>query len=599
LTGAFLLSGAGFVLSNPCDSTLVAAMSDPNIISVTQSTDVSRRELKKELEQVKLELKNDLRVAMGEQVLLDVKSTTTSSVMDAGGSLSNTFISETEVSSAAVLTQGRFYACVLDKQKVVYGIYTLDRAETAASMLLDCENRMERLIAEVESISQSSDIADPLPFEHKRDKVRQDARVVVYLDRTSDLTRLNRQLGTFEHALNTFKGTSDRDVFNAQYQRAESRLNAKDFPAGIQELRAMQLDFPQRKEISNLLDASLRRYTHHTESIVARFVALKNYTDALAMLDEYCSVVDCEEKTIQRRASIAKDYFDHAYVNFEAALKARNKKAASNFIATLEQLAASDPKTYQAAKERYNIFLIEEEMRAVQIEIDRENYHLARLKVNKIEADFGSTYRDVQLLKKSTEQKLLRSEIQKEKQTRRMLFSFVMGVEAISNKVDDYANIDSEVRTFGMGYSAGLYKKLNYAANSSIGTAASAELIGIKFRVQDTRSTVSFSSAPNVEEATTSRYNGELMLDGTLLRVFHYAAGAVFMDLNPTREPIPSVELGFRVPVAAFSFQLNARALYIDPKPDLMMTAGIFYQLDFKRQFGRKDKSQIQYRLEL
>lgn len=268
-------------------------------------------------------------------------------------------------------------------------------------------------------------------------------------------------------------------------------------------------------------------------------------------------------------------------------------------IATLEQLAASDPKAYQSAKERYDIFLIEEEMRAVQIEIDRENYHLARLKVNKIEADFGSTYRDVQLLKKSTEQKLLRSEIQKEKQTRRMLFSFVMGVEAISNKVDDYANIDSEVRTFGMGYSAGLYKKLNYAANSSIGTAASADLIGIKFRVQDTRSTVSFSSAPNVEEATTARYNGELMLDGTLLRVFHYAAGALFTDLDPTLEPIPAVELGFRVPVAAFSFQLNARALYIDPKPDLMMTAGIFYQLDFKRQFGRKDKSQIQYRLEL
>jgi hypothetical protein len=57
-----------------CDDKLAAALTDSGKIFVTESSEVSRKDLRKEIEIVKEALKAELRIAMAEKLLTEVRS---------------------------------------------------------------------------------------------------------------------------------------------------------------------------------------------------------------------------------------------------------------------------------------------------------------------------------------------------------------------------------------------------------------------------------------------------------------------------------------------------------------------------------------------
>lgn len=121
----FALSGN----AQNCDISLAEAINDQNRIYVTESTDVSKRELRRETNKVQQELLNDLRVIMAEKILTEVKSVTVSGITESGEMHESFFNNETEITSAAILSEGETEFCVDQKNKRMYGIYSLNRKE--------------------------------------------------------------------------------------------------------------------------------------------------------------------------------------------------------------------------------------------------------------------------------------------------------------------------------------------------------------------------------------------------------------------------------------------------------------------------------------
>ncbi len=535
---------------------------------------------------------------MAEKLLTDVRSVTRLSVTEAGESFDAYFNNETEITATATISEGEFDFCVDEKRKIVYGIYWIDRKRSAATSLIDCENRMLRLNDELQSYANVSDAGDPETYRSIRDRIKKDSRIVIYLDPTADMAKLNSQFGKFERHINRLKDTSDQEKFNELYRSAELRLRDKDFPTGIRALQSLKLDYPQRKEILELLEVSSRRYARHMEQTLGTYMAQRNYALALNTIDEYCDVLECTTADLKLSAEICKAYFNESFEKFDSALKAGQKSNSVKHLEELRMLAATDPKRYRQADDRFTQFLLEEEMHDVEQELARENFLVAQLKVKIIEERYGSSSGELQSLKKNTEQKLLQNEVRKERQTRPMLFSFVMGLEAVTNQVDDIYNVQEQVRTFTMGYSAGLYKKFNHqSAIGRSGYSRMSDQIGVKVRLTDFQTTLAIAPEELPATAQAGRYGAELLLDGYLLRSFHFAGGVVFPNMVVPDKAIYTFEFGIRLPFGPLSLQSNARVLYLDSKPEMMLTGGIFYQIDFWRTFGAKDRKQIKFKL--
>jgi hypothetical protein len=459
---------------------------------------------------------------------------------------------------------------------------------------------MLRLNAElVELVAKDArSTIDLSAYQNTRDKIKSESRVVLYLNPSADFTMLNTQFIVFQNHIISLKHSSDQEKFSEQYKAVDNLLRDKDFPEGIRALKLLKIDYPQRNEITELLDVSSRRYARHMEQTVSTYLAQRDYALALAAVDEYCDVLECTTANYKLRDEVGKVYFNDSFEKFDNALKARQKTSAFTHLKELRMLAATDPKRYRQADDRYTQFLLEEEMRDVQQELARENFQVAQLKVITIEERYGSSSGELQSLKKTTEQRLLQSEVRKERHTRPMLFSFVMGLEAVTNQVEDIYNIQEQVRTFTMGYSAGLYKKFNYQNSfGKNGRNSLSDQIGVKVRLTDFQTTLAIAPEETPGPEQPGRYSAELLLDGYLCRGIHFAGGVVFPNFEMADEPMLTFELGFRLPLGPLSLQTNYRALYIESKPEVMLTGGIFYQIDFWRTFGAKDRKMIKYKL--
>lgn len=595
---AFLVLSAR-ALGQNCDSVLTAVITDTNRIYVTADTELSRRELNKELEKVQAELLNELREAMAAKVLLEVKTKTTSGVFESGETLVKAYSSETEIVAAANITEGEPHYCIDEKNRIVYGIYSLNRKETAFKTLKDCENRALRLVAEMKSETESSDIVDPAKYRQRFEKIKQDARVVVYLDPMADFSFLNNQFKEFVDAFNAFKQTSNKQEFNERITEIEDKIIAQDYSTGLRQMRQLMREYPNRNELEALLAANERRYKMYNEEKVRNAEATKNYIDALNAMNEYCGVVNCTAGDYDRITDLREAYFDDELSKFERAIDAGQMSDAATGISRLKMLASANPKAYQKALTQYNTYLVKTEMSEVEIDLYRMNYKAAYAKVKQIENEHGSNYSQLQSLKQTTAQRLLRSEVKLEKQTRRKLFSLGLGVGVLSNPIESVEAIDEEIRSLTFAYSAGIYKKFNYRDSRSKFQTGRSDVIGLRFRLLDYNTITNISSEPLNQADSTYRYDSELSLDGTIFRGIHYSAGVFFRDRQWDNKPVYTGELGMSIPIQPFSIQVNARAVFYDSDPVYTLTGGVFLNLDFWRQFGKKDRRAIQMKYNL
>lgn len=581
-----------------CDEFLVNAGSDPSQIYVVESTDVTRKEIKRQLNIVKQELLNDLRVKMAEKILIEVKSVTISGITESGESHKSFFNAETEITSAAILSEGEAKYCVDVKNKQVYGIYALNREKTASRTLLDCQNRLIQLIAEVQAESGSSDKVDTGKYKDRFEKIKRDARVVVYLNPNADLRGFSDQLQVYNRVFSKFIETSNRDKYIEEYALVERILFNEDFETGIRRLRNLMLDFPHKEQLVELLTRSEMRYKMANQMQVGSFEAQGRYSEALSEMYTYCAVISCTNDDYEQINQLTTAYFNAEITKLENAIKQDQKSVATLHITTLKSLASANPKRYKQANDAYNAYLINSEMREVERDLYRKNYHSAFAKVRRIENTYGSDYNSFQSLKRSTIQQLLRSEIRLEKQKRRKLYSLALGTGVFTNSIKSVEYIDQQIQTLTWFYSAGLYKKLNYKIESQ-NYPKKSDVIGIRFRVLDYKTTTKVQHIESLENSKYYRYDTELAVDGTLLRAFHYAFGVVFSDRKIESDLLYTAELGLNIPIHPISIQVNARGLFYNPKPVYTLSAGLYLHLDFWRKFNSKDKKDIRNKLGL
>ncbi len=596
-TGAILLFQV-FARAQDCDSLLAASVHDVGKLTVTGSMEVGRRELKKDYNRLKEVLKAELQLDMAELLLLEVKSITTSSITENDEGFESYFNSETEIVTTANLSHGEINYCVDSRQMIVYGIYSLDRAKTAKAALRDCENRMLRLSAELKAQPEGSPSVNIMGYEASYAALKRDARVVLYLDNDANFELLNRLLSEFQTDLNVYKSSSHNAIFSNTFAHAQALFRTQQYAEGISILKSLQIDFPHKQEVQDLLETTLRRYRNYLGSEVGNYRAQRKYRLALEAVDRYCAVAPCNEVEFTLKDAIASEYFNHELHLLQDALKLRSKEDATIHISNLKTVAYTNPKIYREADEAYYTFLVAEEMRDVELELSRDNYELAYAKLMKIEGEYGTSYADLQSLRKTVEQKLLHSEVQAERRKRNMLFALVFGVEMVSNELEDLEYIDEQVQTATMAYSGGLYKKFNYTRHGN-GYWANSDMIGIKVRFTDIQSTMLIGDLNTGTMDGTHRFDAEVLLDGTIGRVVHYAGGAVFPNVEIGNELIYSAELGLRLPMGPLSLQANLRSLYIETVPQIMVNAGIYCQVDFWRSFGKKDKKFIKYKLNI
>ena len=367
------------------------------------------------------------------------------------------------------------------------------------------------------------------------------------------------------------------------------------FTEAIVRLRELKARYPHRNETDPYLRIIERRYTKYYQREVKRFRARKEYPRALEVLKGYCSLMDCGEEEYRLEESIRREFFDESHDRFEEALRFDHPKDVGIYLSLLRGMADIDPSTYQEAEVEYRAYQLAKELERVEKELDQENYRTARTMALKLRDEYGNGSTDIRQLIERAEKEILLQRVKQERKTRRMLWAVAFGTEVRTNEVPDLWLFPDGISHYTVGYSLGLYKKLHYYKRYNGHYPKGSDLIGIKARIFDhlTQDQVPWSNNENLSMDASNRFSLDLLLDGTAFYVIHYSGGLVFPQYNDSKDFHYCAELGLRIPMGPFSLQGNIRTDWIESIPTSSFAAGIFLQLDFWRDFGRKDRAEI------
>jgi len=586
-----LLSSSLQVSAQECDG-LLARFEADDIIYTRESKALSRRELRKDLETIKAQMLDELKIKMAERILTEVKTSSTSSVMESGRVFEDFYNYESEISATASLAFGSSEFCIDEDNKVIYGIYSLDRIKTAQAVVLDCENRMSKLLAEIRQANQVERTRNIDLFKSRSEKINRDARIASFLDINSDQSKLIALYEEFQSEYQYMQTKAGKNTLREELLNARGLIDNQEYLKAISKLKKLDIEYPDRSELKALLnDAQLRLYSYTLNSVL-NLEPQEKYKEALLEIDQLCKAITCDEKVLEIKTNLTRKYFDQEYEAFEKAVKFDLKAQVEMHYQVLSRMASSNTKDFEEVKREYEIFKIEGEMREVEKDLQYKNFHAAFAEVKNIEYKYAVSYSPLEGLRKRTENLLLKHEVKKEKRKRPKHFSLAIGIETISNS-------DSKIRealypeTFSLAYSAGLYKKFNHTRYYRGSYPRLSDMIGVKVRMVDFWNSFSVPREENEVPAFNYRYNTEVLVDGTALYFLHYSAGVIFVDRELSSDLAYCAEIGFRLPMGPISFQGNLRYVTFNEESEYMAQLGLFANIDFWRQFGIKDKRDI------
>jgi hypothetical protein len=268
-------------------------------------------------------------------------------------------------------------------------------------------------------------------------------------------------------------------------------------------------------------------------------------------------------------------------------------------LSILRNYADVDPGTYRKAESQFQEYELKKELALVNTELDKENYYTVIAMVNRLRSSYGYDITEINRLKQQAENEIFRNKVNEERKTKRMQMGVAFGLESRSNATTDLNDFPESFTHYTVGYSFGVYKKFNYFKSYRGAYPKGSDLIGIKARLFDhqTFDPIPWEDGENIPSSAPDRFSVELLLDGTALYGFHYAGGLVFEDVGNTDQYHFCVELGLRLPLGPVSFQENFRTDWINEVPVYRVTAGVFAEIDFWRNFGKKDRDKIKANL--
>jgi hypothetical protein len=602
-TFAFLCASYLFLVGNVkgqnCDEQMAVALSSELELAESESIQISARDIRKNLNREIDGLKQTLLENLSARILLEVKSKTSTTTTETTDSFEDFYFSETEITSEIMLSNGKFDYCLDEEQGRLYGVYTLDPVATANATVRDAELRLIGVNVEVEQALENGSVNDPYQYNSRVEGIRKDITKAIFLYQEVDLTTINFSLKKFEVNFGKLKQKSGVDSFADEFVSAKKAIAEKNFSDGISQLRELNIRYPNRQEVGAYLNVAERQYESHVEREVNRLRARENYQEALESFRVYCQTMVCTEAQNETIDEIRKAYFAASYRQFETALKFDNLPDIGKNLSILRSYADVDPGTYRKAESQFQEYELKKELALVQKELDQENYRTVIAMSNRLESSFGYDFSEINRLREQAEKEIFRNKVNEERKTKRMQMGVVFGLEARSNATADLNDFPKGYTHYTVGYSFGVYKKFNYFKNYRGAYPKGSDLIGLKIRMFDhqTYDPIPWEEGEEVPSSAPDRFSGEVLLDGTALYGFHYAGGLVFNEVDKTNDYHFCAELGLRLPLGPVSFQGNFRTDWINDTPVYRVTAGVFAEIDFWRNFGKKDREKIKAKL--
>ena len=597
LTCAIGLSvGLNIHFGQSCEVFVQRRPSSASHLEVIQTIDFKKKN-NEAIEAAHGELMQRLKIAMSEQIITEVKSSSTMTVSESDGVFSEYFGSTTSTSSNTKLAFGEIEFCDDKENKQSHGKYTIQREPLAKAMIQECSNKLKALNSEIRGRTSGTNNLTTQPLKDKYDQLLSTFEAALYLDPTVDITSWEAEQERYSESIGKLENSFTQQQVNQQLQMAKDSLSVGKYFGAITILKRLNTNHPDDANVSKTLKEAESSYYIRLQSSVANLKASGEYALALFEIKKYCSILNCGTDIQQLEQIVRRDYFEVESEQLRSAIKFEEENNVSLHMQRLDILANVDFEEYNNLKEQFLAFQRTLGMRKARNEFDQDKYNESYALLNELENSYGKRDSELRSLKKKVMHAMFRKEVGIVKKKKPHTWSFFFGIEGLTNDIElsNASQFSMSVLTFA--YTGAIYKKFRYE-NEFQGKRS--DFLGLRFRMIDRNSPIRW---PGADTATVLNKSVEpafdLSIDGIGARIIHYSLGANY-DTG-WRWGSPNyyfLSLGLRIPFGPVSLMSDAILRATDyNQSSLLFSGSIQYRLDFNRKFGKKDKMKIRAEL--
>lgn len=597
LTCAIGLSvGLNILFGQSCEAFVQRRPASASHLEIIQSVPVKRK-AKESFEEAHQELTKSLRLAMSEQIITEVKSTSTMIVTENDGVFNEYFGASTSTSSNTKLSFGEIEFCDDKENKECHGKYTVQREPLARAMMNECTNKLKALNAEIKGRTSGSNNQTSQPLRDKYNHLLSTFEAALYLDPLVNRDEWEDQQAIYSEAIGKLDNSYTQQQLKQQLQTAKDSLSVGKHFGAISILKRLMINFPEDESISEVFREAASNYLIRLHTDVAVHKSSGEFAVALAEIKKYCSVLNCGNDIQQLENQVRKAYFEAESDQLQSAIRFEEEKNAELHMKRLDGLANVDFQEYNELKESYLGLQRTIGMRKARNEFDQDKYKESYALLNELENSYGKRDSELRSLKKKVMHAMFRKEVGIVKKKKPHTWSFFFGIEGLTSDIElsNASQFSMSVLTFA--YTGAIYKKFRYD-NAFQGKRS--DFLGFRFRMIDRNSPIRWPGADTTTVLIKSVEPAfDLSIDGIGARIIHYSLGANY-DTG-WRWGSPNyyfLSLGLRIPFGPVSLMSDAILRATDyNQSSLLFSGSIQYRLDFNRKFGKKDKMKIRAEL--
>jgi tetratricopeptide (TPR) repeat protein len=576
---------------------------DADYIQLSQTIPLPSRDQQR-IDSVKNKLLASLKRSLAERIQTEVVSTGRSRMEEEDSTFKSNTSVELKVSSMANLNNVEESDCIDYRRSELHVAIRLNKKLFARSLFLDCMSRLKVLAAAVKDarVDWTQTPTGASLYESDYQTLLRDKRTALFFDSEINTGEWEAQSRLFMTAVNEYKSSQKQRNYELEIEKAKSALIKDDYATAIKTYKKLLVSNPSNTELRTQLDEALFQMKKQLLPRVQQLIQRLKYDDALTMCQDYCLLSDEMDCLTDLRKQISISIVSNAYDAFTKAIPLEDEATVNRTYQRITELAFVKPEITQQVENQYRDFNIRMSTRRILSLESLGNYLEAYELLNKIELKYGRANVIIQKLRKSIYEGLLEQEYDRIKKTKPFNYSFLFGIDAMSNLAHPEYLQEYTFKSIHPMYVLGVYRKI-FRKNRELITTPSSEatMLGIYMRAIDQVHISGFkpTEASRPYDRWDNRWFYQFGIDIYTDRIAHYALGVAYTANDRLDDPsFYTLAAGLRIPMNAFSLQtdiqlwtnLNGRSL-------LGWSAGLYYRLDFHRQFGRKDRRLAKARL--
>jgi hypothetical protein len=558
------------------------------------------------INKAKEELKVKLRADMSEKILSSVKSQTSSEVVEVDDKFTSYFDAQIDIQSSSNLSYGNFDFCIDEKNRKIYGRFTIDKLKLAKANYADCLSALKGLIAEVNAVYYSGASVDATVYKKELDLLNSQKKTSIYLDSEVDVSSFEALYPDCQNAIARLSQSQVQLHYESEMGNVSDSLGMERYNYAIRSLRKLQKQFRDDPVIQEELSSAEANYKSKLKRDVLLYESNARYEMALKEIDAYCSLLSCENEIKEMKLKLQRDYFDQIFIQFENAIEKGLELEIDKCKKQIDKLKDVNLKSYLEIQNKYSDYERNKSIGIAEVLFNQRDYQGAYNSLKELEKIYGNADSEILRIKKKVGNHIVRGMIKNEKQTRPFNFTLNLGVDLFSNEVKLDSVSSFQVQNLNFAYSAGIYKLYNYLKYEEHNQGRKvkyADFIGVKFAYFDYPSTFYTGLGDTARMVPSSNYLYQLGLDGISARFLHYSFGVRYQNkdnlgLNWNRPSEYYGALGIRIGIRKINWitDLGIRTQF-EGKANFHISSGLYYRLDFNRKFGRRDRLECKSKL--